>query len=57
MRVQPFMRAFADDLPYVVVTVQLDEQEDVQMIGRLADPALEPTSQKYTAIGIPQLTW
>ena len=39
---QPFMRAFADDVPYAVVQVQLDEKSDIQMIGRLADPALEP---------------
>jgi uncharacterized OB-fold protein len=39
---QPFMRAFADDVPYTVVQVRLDEQDDIQMIGRLADPALEP---------------
>lgn len=39
---QPFMRAFQDDVPYVVIQVQLDEQDDIQIIGRLADPALEP---------------
>jgi uncharacterized OB-fold protein len=39
---QAFMRAFADDVPYAVIQVQLDEQDDIQLIGRLADPALEP---------------
>ena len=39
---QLFMRAFQDDVPYVTIQVQLDEQDDIQMIGRLADPSLEP---------------
>jgi uncharacterized OB-fold protein len=37
-----FMRAFQDEIPYSVIQVQLDEQDDIQMIGRLADPGLEP---------------
>ncbi|MDB5396337.1 MAG: hypothetical protein JWM91_3843 [Rhodospirillales bacterium] len=40
---QAFMRAFQDEIPYAVIQVQLDEQDDIQMIGRLADPGLEPT--------------
>ena len=39
---QAFMRAFQDDVPYAVIQVQLDEQDDIQIIGRLADPTLEP---------------
>ena len=39
---QLFMRAFQDDVPYVTIQVQLDEQDDIQMIGRLADPGIEP---------------
>jgi uncharacterized OB-fold protein len=37
------MRAFQDDVPYATIQVQLDEQDDIQMIGRLCDPDLEPT--------------
>jgi hypothetical protein len=36
---QVFMRAFQDDVPYVTVEVQIDEQDDIRMIGRLAAPA------------------
>lgn len=39
---QAFLPAFQDDLPYVTVTVQLDEQADLQMIGGLADRDIEP---------------
>ena len=39
---QVFMRAFQDDVPYVTVEVQLDEQDDIRMIGRLADPGTPP---------------
>jgi uncharacterized OB-fold protein len=39
---QAFMRAFQDEVPYTVIQVQLDEQADIQIIGRLADPAIEP---------------
>ncbi len=39
---QVFMRAFQDDVPYVTIEVQIDEQDDIRIIGRLADPGMEP---------------
>ena len=30
---QIFMRAYADDTPYAVVLVALDEQDDLQLVG------------------------
>jgi uncharacterized OB-fold protein len=53
---QPFMRAFQDDIPYATIQVQLDEQDDIQMIGRLSDPGLEPViglrvEAGFTSIG------
>jgi uncharacterized OB-fold protein len=39
---QPFAPAFKDDLPYHTVLVELAEQDDLQMIGRLTDPSVEP---------------
>lgn len=32
-----FLPGFADDVPYVMVDVELDEQADLRMIGRLTD--------------------
>ncbi len=32
---QAFMKAYADDTPYVVVLVSLDEQDDLQLVGNL----------------------
>ena len=32
-----FLPGFADDLPFVLVDVELDEQRDLRMIGRLLD--------------------
>jgi uncharacterized OB-fold protein len=34
---QSFLPGFEDDLPYVLVDVELDEQADLRMIGRLLD--------------------
>jgi uncharacterized OB-fold protein len=34
---QSFLPGFADDVPYVLVDVELDEQADLRMIGRLLD--------------------
>ncbi len=34
---QSFLPGFADDVPYVLVDVELDEQADLRMIGRLVD--------------------
>jgi uncharacterized OB-fold protein len=39
---QLFIRSFQDDIPYVTVEVQLDEQDDIRLIGQMADPRLEP---------------
>lgn len=39
---QIFHRAFADEVPYTNILVQLDEQEDLQMIGRFSQPNIEP---------------
>ena len=39
---QLFIRSFADDVPYVTVEVRLDEQDDIRLIGRLAEPGIEP---------------
>jgi uncharacterized OB-fold protein len=42
---QVFARAFQDDVPYSVILVQLEEQVDLQMIGRFSDPAIEPRAE------------
>jgi uncharacterized OB-fold protein len=34
---QSFLPGFDDDLPFVLVDVELDEQSDLRMIGRLLD--------------------
>jgi uncharacterized protein len=34
---QAFLPGFDDDLPFVLVDVELDEQRDLRMIGRLID--------------------
>jgi len=34
---QSFLSGFDDDLPFVLVDVELDEQADLRMIGRLLD--------------------
>ncbi len=34
---QSFLPGFADDVPFVLVDVELDEQADLRMIGRLLD--------------------
>jgi uncharacterized OB-fold protein len=34
---QSFLPGFDDDLPFVLVDVELDEQRDLRMIGRLLD--------------------
>lgn len=39
---QRFHPAFADELPYVTLLVALAEQDDIQIIGAFADPAVEP---------------
>ena len=39
---QLFIRSFEGDVPYVTIEVQLDEQDDIRLIGRLAEPAMEP---------------
>ena len=39
---QIFSRMFEADVPYTNVLVQLDEQEDIQMIGRFATSGMEP---------------
>jgi hypothetical protein len=39
---QVFIRNFADEVPYVTVEVQLDEQDDIRLIGRLVEPGIEP---------------
>jgi uncharacterized OB-fold protein len=36
---QSFLPGFADDVPFVLVDVELDEQPDLRMIGRLLDGA------------------
>lgn len=41
---QRFHPAFADDLPYVTLLVAVEEQDDIQIIGALADPAVEPAT-------------
>ena len=38
---QVFSPAWRDEVPYVVVQVALDEQDDLQLIGRLEDAAPE----------------
>jgi hypothetical protein len=37
-----FLPGFADDVPYVLVDVELDAQRDLRMIGRLLDGAEAP---------------
>jgi uncharacterized OB-fold protein len=37
-----FLPQFADDLPYVTVTVRLAEQPDLLLVGQLADSHVEP---------------
>ncbi len=39
---QVFIRSFENDVPYVTVEVRLDEQDDIRLIGRLADTQTEP---------------
>ena len=39
---QLFIRSFEQDVPYVTVEVQLDEQDDIRLIGRLAEAHMEP---------------
>ena len=39
---QIFHRALADEVPYMNILVQLDEQEDLQMIGRFSTPDVAP---------------
>jgi uncharacterized OB-fold protein len=39
---QLFIRSFADEVPYVTVEVRLDEQADIRLIGRLAEPSIKP---------------
>ena len=39
---QIFHCALADEVPYTNILVQLDEQEDLQMIGRFATPDIAP---------------
>ena len=39
---QPFAPAFRDQIPYDTILVQLAEQEDLQMIGRLTPPGIRP---------------
>ena len=34
---QSFLPGFDDDVPFVLVDVELDEQEELRMIGRLLD--------------------
>ena len=34
---QPFLPGFEDDVPFVLVDVELDEQRDFRLIGRLLD--------------------
>ena len=34
---QSFLPGFDDDLPFVLVDVELDEQADLRLIGRLVD--------------------
>lgn len=39
---QSFLPGFNDDLPFVLVDVELDEQSDLRLIGRLLDGAHAP---------------
>ena len=39
---QVFARAFQDEVPYHTVVVQLPEQEDLQIVGRLTSEAVAP---------------
>ncbi len=39
---QIFSRAFETDVPYVNVLVRLDEQDDIQMIGRFSSSHIAP---------------
>lgn len=39
---QPFSPAFRDDIPYTTILVQLDEQDDLQMIGRFSSSETKP---------------
>ncbi|MBM3671348.1 MAG: hypothetical protein FJW86_04080 [Actinobacteria bacterium] len=39
---QSFLPGFDDDVPFVLVDVELDEQPDLRMIGRLLDGANAP---------------
>ena len=39
---QVFARAFQDEVPYRTVLVELAEQNDLQMVGRLTPEAVEP---------------
>jgi uncharacterized OB-fold protein len=34
---QSFLPGFDDDVPFVLVDIELDEQDDLRMIGRLVD--------------------
>ena len=39
---QSFLPGFADDVPFVLVDVELDEQPELRLIGRLLDGPDEP---------------
>jgi uncharacterized protein len=39
---ESFLPGFADDVPFVLVDVELDDGEDVRMIGRLLDGPAAP---------------
>lgn len=48
---QAFLQGFEDDLPFVLVDVELDEQPDLRLIGRLLDgPELLPTLGEHVEI-------
>jgi len=39
---QVFSRTLQDDVPYTTILVALDEQDDIQMIGRFSNPGIQP---------------
>jgi uncharacterized OB-fold protein len=39
---QVFAAAFRDEVPYTTILVQLDEQNDLQVIGSFTSPEIEP---------------
>lgn len=52
---QAFLPGFDDDLPFVLVDVELDDQPDLRLIGRLLD-GTEPTLGEAVEVAWEDLT-